>query len=73
MRRSARASRVVTGGMGKSIGRQGPPVRFAWSKKAIAAAKACSGIARATPGVGRTGRRSASIARVVRAYYLGQA
>ena len=42
-----------------------------WSKAAIAAAKACSGIALAKTAPARGGRRGASIARVVRAYYLG--
>ena len=45
--------------------------RTSWSKAAIAAAKACSGIALAKTTPVRGGRRGASIARVVRAYYLG--
>ena len=42
-----------------------------WSRKALAAALACSGIALAKPAGGLAGRRAASIARVVKAYYLG--
>ena len=60
---------VVRTGWGKAAAKAGK--RKGWSKAAIAAAKACSGIKLAQPGPVRNGRRGASIARVVKAYYLG--
>ena len=42
-----------------------------WSRKSLAAAKALGGIRLARAAPRSRGRRASSIARVVRAYYLG--
>lgn len=44
----------------------------AWSRRVLSAARACSGIAIATPAKPQGARRAASILNVVREFYLGR-
>jgi hypothetical protein len=68
---AVKAKRLLVGGKSASHKGGSRTRNKAWSRAAIAAAKACSVVAVPSARPARAGRRAQSIVRAVRAYYLG--